>query len=140
TSEINPYVTLGVSRVHLPALTVPYIGYKSDNNSATDDKLLRDYGDALYQRSAQRLDSNIFLTWTTQNWNVVGNLYWYQDLTTPVPIELNRLPEITVVRNRTPIPCLPGFLCDFDRQVTHVVRDVGPEAARVHVHSPVTPP
>src|SRR2546422_898930 len=101
---------------------------------------IADNGDALYQRSAQRLDSNIFLTWTTQNWNVVGNLYWYQDLTTPVPIELNRLPEITVVRNRTPIPGLPGFLWDFDSQVTNVVRDIGSEGARVDVHSRVTRP
>src|SRR5262249_42227527 len=107
---------------------------------ASDDQLLRDYGDALYQRSAQRLDSNVFLTWTTQNWNVVGNLYWYQDLTTTVPTELNRLPEITVVRNRTPIPGLPGFLWDDDSQLTNVVRDVGSEGVRVDVHSRATRP
>jgi len=130
----------GFWRFQHTALLGPGLVFKADINGASDDQLLRDYGDALYQRSAQRLDSNIFLTWTTQNWNVVGNLYWYQDLTTPVPIELNRLPEITVVRNRTPIPGLPGFLWDFDSQVTNVVRDIGSEGARVDVHSRVTRP
>jgi len=130
----------GFWRFQHTALLAPGLVFKADINGASDDQLLRDYGDALYQRSAQRLDSNIFLTWTTQNWNVVGNLYWYQDLTTTVPTELNRLPEITVVRNRTPIPGLPGFLLDFDSQLTNVVRDIGSEGVRADVHSRVTRP
>src|SRR5262245_44306544 len=130
----------GFWRFQHTALLAPGLSFKADINGASDDQLLRDYGDALYQRSAQRLDSNVFLTWTTGNWNVVGNLYWYQDLTTSVPIELNRLPEITVVRNRTPIPGLPGFLWDYDSQLTNVVRDVGSEGVRVDVHSRATRP
>jgi LPS-assembly protein len=124
----------GFWRFQHNTLLAPGLALKADINGASDDQLLRDYGDALYQRSAQRLDSNIFLTWTTQNWNVVGNLYWYQDLTTSAPIELNRLPEITVTRNRTPVPGIPGLSWDFEGSATKYVRELGSDGTRIDVH------
>jgi len=130
----------GFWRMQHTTLLAPGLVFKADINGASDDQLLRDYGDALNQRSAQRLDSNIFLTWTTTNWNVIGNVYWYQDLTTPAAIELNRVPEITVTRNRTPVPGVPGLLWDFDGQATNVVRTIGSEGVRVDVHPRITRP
>ena len=121
-------------------ILAPGLVFKADINGASDDQVLRDYGDGLHQRSVQRLDSNVFLTWTRDNWNVVGNIYWYQDLTTPVPTELNRLPEITVTRNRTPVPGVPGLVWDFEGSATKVVRDVGSDGTRLDAHPRFTRP
>ncbi len=118
----------------------PGLTFKADINGTSDDQVLRDYGDGLHQRSVQRLDSNLFLTWTRENWNVVGNVYLYQDLTTAVPTELYRLPEITVTRNRTPVPGVPGLLWDLEGSATNYFREVGSDGTRVDVHPRFTRP
>ena len=118
----------------------PGLTLKTDINGTSDDQVLRDYGDGLHQRSVQRLDSNLFLTWTRENWNVVGNLYVYQDLTTAVPTELYKLPEITVTRNRTPVPGVPGLLWDFEGSATNYFREVGSDGTRLDVHPRFTRP
>src|SRR2546425_8425368 len=61
----------------------PGLSFKVDINHASDDDLFRAYGDRLFERSLQRTNSNVFITKNSQQWNFVGNLFWYQDLTTP---------------------------------------------------------
>ncbi len=78
----------------------PRTWLKVDATGVSDDKMLADYGDALYQRSSQRVESNVFLTHSWDTWNLVGDLFVYQDLTTRRPVELNRLPDIRLVGTR----------------------------------------
>jgi LPS-assembly protein len=111
-----------------------------DVNAVTGDDVLRDYGDELYQRSSQRVESNVFLTRSWESWNVVGNLFWYQDLTTRRPVELHRLPDIGVVGTPQPLHDLPGVLWQFDGGVVKFVRDVGSDGARLDLHPRVSRP
>lgn len=124
----------GYGRFRHDWLIAPRWSLKADVNAVTDDFVFQDYGDRLHDRSAQRAESNVFLTWTGQNWSAVGQLFWYQDLTTRRPIELNRLPDITVTGNLQPVPGLPGFLYDVEASATRVVRDLGSDGTRFDLH------
>jgi LPS-assembly protein len=112
----------------------PRLSLKADTKNVTDDELFRDYGDPLHQRSEQRAESNVFLSHRWATWNVVANAFWYQDLTTSVSTELHRLPEVTFVGVRQPVPGLPGLLWEMAGGVAHFVRDVGSDGARVDVN------
>jgi LPS-assembly protein len=112
----------------------PRWSLRADVNAVTDDFVFQDYGDRLHDRSAQRAESNVFLTWTGQNWSAVGRLFWYQDLTTRRPVELNRLPDIAVTSTLQPVPGLPGVLYDLEVSGTRVVRDLGSDGTRFDLH------
>jgi LPS-assembly protein len=116
------------------------LSLKVDVNAVTDDRVLSEYGDRLQQRSSQRVESNIFLTRTWQSWNLVGNVFSYQDLTTRRPAELHRLPDLNLVGVRQPIPGLPGFLWELDAGYVNFVRDVGSNGQRLDVQSRVSRP
>lgn len=107
---------------------------QADINAVTDDFVFQDYGDRLHDRSAQRAESSVFLTWTGQSWSAVGQLFWYQDLTTRRPVELNRLPDLAVTGSLQPVPGLPGFLYDVETSATRVVRDLGSDGTRFDLH------
>ena len=109
----------------------PRLMLKADTKNVTDDEIFRDYGDPLHQRSEQRAESNVFLARRWDSWNVVGNVFWYQDLTTRRPTELNRLPELTVTGVRQPVPGVPGLLWEFSGGAVQFVRDVGSDGARI---------
>src|SRR5207247_933034 len=64
----------------------PRTWLKVDAAGVSDDAILRDYGDELSQRSSQRVESNVFLTRSWNTWNLVGDVFWYQDLTTRRPV------------------------------------------------------
>jgi len=104
---------------------------------------LRDYSIRLFERSLQRVDTNLFVSKRFENWNAVGNMFSYQDLTTPRATELRRLPEVRVDRVRAAVPGLPGVLFDFESSATHFQRDLGSEGGRVDLHprfsAPVRP-
>jgi LPS-assembly protein len=109
----------------------PRLTLKADTKNVSDDEVFRDYGDPLHQRSEQRAESNVFLSRRWDTWNLVGNAFWYQDLTTRRPTELNRLPEVTLTGVRQPVPGLPGLLWEFSGGAAHFVRDVGSDGARL---------
>src|SRR5712691_597317 len=115
----------------------------ADVNMVSDDNVLRDYSIRLFERSLQRVDTNLFVSKRFENWNAVGNMFSYQDLTTPRPTELRRLPEVRVDRVRSAVPGLPGALFDFESSATHFQRDLGSEGGRVDLHprfsAPVRP-
>ena len=124
----------GYGRFRHDWLITPRLSLRADVNAVTDDFVLGDYGDRLHDRSAQRVESSVFLTWTGRTWSAVGELFWYQDLTTRRPVELNRLPDVTVTGFRQPVPGLPGFLYEFEGSGTRVVRDLGSDGTRFDLH------
>jgi LPS-assembly protein len=105
-------------------------------NGVTDDEVLRDYASELDRRSAQRAESNLFITktWSDWNWNFVGRVYWYQDLTTDRPVELQRVPELTLQGIRQVLPGVPGVLYQVDSSFVNFFRYVGSEGARFDLH------
>ena len=118
----------------------PRTWLKIDVNGVSDDNVVRDYGDTLREISSQRVESNIFLTRSWQTWNLVGDLFLYQDLTTRRPVELWRLPEISLVGTRQPVPGLPGALFQGSGSFVHFVRDVGSDGSRLDVHPQLSRP
>jgi LPS-assembly protein len=113
---------------------------KVDVNGVTDDNVLSQFGNRLQQRSAQRVESNVFLTKSWESWNFVGNAFSYQDLTTPRSIELKRLPDLNLQGVRQPIPGLPGFLYEVDSSYVNFVRDLGSSGQRADFHPRISRP
>ena len=111
-----------------------------DANFVSDDEVLRDYSLRLVERSLQRVDSNIFVAKPMGQWNFVGNVFSYQDLTTDRPTELRRLPELRVDRIRSPVPGLPGVHFDLETSAVYFQRTDGSEGARIDVHPRVSAP
>lgn len=112
----------------------PGLVFKADINAVSDDRVLSEYGDPLQQRSTQRVESNVFLTKSWESWNFVGNLFYYQDLTTPRPDELNQLPSLSLLGVRQPVPGVPGLLYEADVSLVEFVRDVGSNGTRFDLH------
>ena len=133
-------LTRGVGSIRHDWQIAPRLSLKVDVHAVTDDSVLSEYGDRLQQRSAQRVESNIFLTRTWDSWNFVANAFSYQDLTTRRPVELRRLPDLSVQGVRQPIPGLPGFLWEMDASYVNFVRDVGSEGQRLDLHPRVSRP
>jgi LPS-assembly protein len=118
----------------------PGLMFKIDGNIVTSDNVLSEYGDRLQQRSAQRVESNVFLTKSWESWSFVGNAFAYQDLTTRRPVELNRLPDLSLQGVRQPIPGLPGFLYEADASFVNFVRQMGSEGLRADALARVSRP
>jgi LPS-assembly protein len=118
----------------------PRTWLKVDATGVSDDRMLADYGDALYQRSSQRVESNVFLTHSWDTWNLVGDLFVYQDLTTRRSVELHRLPDIRLVGTPQPLHDLPGVLWQFEGSAVHFVREVGSDGDRIDLHPRVSRP
>jgi LPS-assembly protein len=104
---------------------------KIDANGVSSDSVLREYGDTLQQLSTQRVESHVFVTKSWDTWNLVGDAFWYQDLTTPRPTELWRLPDISLVGTRQPFFDLPGVLVQSSASFVHFVRHVGSDGSRL---------
>jgi LPS-assembly protein len=132
--------TKAVGSVRHDWMITPGLSFKVDVNAVTDDKVLSEYGDRLQQRSAQRVESNIFLTRTWESWNLVGNVFSYQDLTTRRPVELRRLPDVNLQGLRQPVPGLPGALWELETSYVNFVRDVGSEGQRFDLHPRLSRP
>ena len=113
---------------------------KVDVTGVSYDNVLRDYGDDLYQRSSQRVESNVFVTRSWDAWNLVGDLFFYQDLTTRRPVELHRLPDIRLVGTPQPLHDVPGVLWQFEGSAIRFVRDVGSDGGRVDIHPRLSRP
>ena len=118
----------------------PRTWLKVDATGVSDDKVLSDYGDELYQRSSQRVESNVFVTRSWDTWNLVGDVFWYQDLTTRRPVELDRLPDVRLIGTPQPLGGVPGMLGEFDGSAVHFVRDVGSNGDRLDLHPRVSRP
>src|SRR5262245_21525520 len=118
----------------------PSLSVIADLNGVTDDQVLRDYASDLQRRSAQRAESNFFVTKSWTEWNLVGRVYWYQDLTVQRPVELQRTPEITLQGVRQTLPGLPGFLYEVESSAVNFVRWQDSDGARFDVHPIISRP
>src|SRR5262245_8658809 len=112
----------------------PQLSFKVDANATTDDLVFREYADHLADRARQRAETNVFLTQRWTSWSLTGNVLWYQDLTTPVATELQRVPEIKLFGVRQPIPGMPGFLYQMESSFTNFYRVVGDSGVRLDSH------
>ena len=112
----------------------PSVSFKVDANAVTDDRVLREYADRLADRAQQRAETNVFVSKRWDTWNLVGNILWYQDLTTTRPVELQRVPDIRLYGLRQPVPGLPDLLYETEASATYFIRDVGSDGARVDLH------
>lgn len=118
----------------------PGLSLRADLNAVSDDLVLRDYESSLQQRSAQRAESNLFLTKSWTNWSFTGRVYWYQDLTTDRPVELQRVPELTLGSIGQEVPGLPGFLYSVNTSLVNFFRYEGSEGTRFDLHPVVARP
>jgi LPS-assembly protein len=112
----------------------PGLSLRADLNAVSDDQVLRDYQSALALRAAQRADSNLFLTKTWTNWSFISRLYWYQDLTTVRPVELQRVPELVLSGVRQGLPGLPNVLYQTDASLVNFLRYQGSDGVRFDLH------
>ncbi|MFI5326838.1 MAG: LPS-assembly protein LptD [Candidatus Rokuibacteriota bacterium] len=112
----------------------PRMSFKVNANVTSDDLIFRDYGNRLADRANQRAETNVFVTQTWDAWSLVGNVKWYQDLTTARPIELQRVPEIRLLGIRQPVPGVPGLLYEATASFVNFIRDVGPDGVRTDLH------
>ena len=131
-----------VSLRHEEILT-PRLVVKADLARVSDNQLLSEFGDSLDERSRQRLDSNLSVTQRWEKWNFVGRLFFYQDLTTEEPIELNRLPELRLSAFQQPVPYIPGMLFEMESSYVYFARDIGSDGNRLdlapRISYPLTP-
>lgn len=112
----------------------PRLSARADLNVVSDDQFFREYGDRLNERSLQRLDSNLFIIQRWDSWNFVANAFWYQDLTTGRPVELQRLPELRLVGLPQPVPGIPRLLYEAEASGVNFVRDLGSDGRRLDLH------
>jgi len=112
----------------------PRLSFKVNANVTSDDLVFRDYGNRLVERANQRAETNVFLAQNWSAWSLVGNVKWYQDLTTARPIELQRVPELRLVGIRQPVPGVPGLLYETTAGFVNFIRDVGPDGVRADLH------
>ncbi|HTI52587.1 MAG TPA: LPS assembly protein LptD [Verrucomicrobiae bacterium] len=124
----------GLASFHHDWQITPRLSFKVNANVVSDDLILRDYGNRLPDRATQRAETNVFVTQVWDAWSLVGNVKWYQDLTTPRPIELQRVPDIQLVGIRQPLPGVPGVLYENTASFVNFIRDVGPDGVRADFH------
>src|SRR5947209_380117 len=113
---------------------VPFFWAISDSQDATLGL------DFFERRAAQRAESNVSLTRTLQDWNFVSRVFVYQDLTTPHPVELQRLPELSIQGVRQPLPGLPGVLYQVDASAVHFYRELGSDGTRADLRPRLSRP
>ena len=124
----------GVASFHHDWQITPRLSFKVNANVVSDDLILRDYGNRLADRATQRAETNVFVSQVWDAWSLVGNVKWYQDLTTSRPVELQRVPDIQLVGIRQPVPGLPGVFYETNASFVNFIRDVGPGGIRADFH------
>jgi LPS-assembly protein len=112
----------------------PRLSLKVNANVTSDDLIYRDYANRLADRANQRAESDVFVTQTWDAWSLVGNVKWYQDLTTGLPIELQRVPDIRLFGIRQPVPGVPGLLFANTASFVNFLRYTGPGGIRADLH------
>jgi LPS-assembly protein len=132
--------TRGIFRVRHTWAIDPTLTLRVDGHHVSDDRVVREYGDFLHERSLQWVESNVFLTKRWATWNFVASAFWYEDLTTPAATELQRLPDLRLNAYTQPLPGVPGALWSLDTRFTNFVRDVGSSGARLDIAPRISRP
>jgi LPS-assembly protein len=100
----------------------------------SDDDIFKTYAYTTADRVRQRADSNLFVTQRWETVNLVGRVYWYQDLTQARAVELQRVPDIRLTAVRQPLPGNTGLLAEGQASFTNFIRDVGTAGIRADLH------
>jgi LPS-assembly protein len=113
----------------------PSLAFKVDSTVTSDDRIFRDYADRLTERSRLAAVTNVSLTKSWTNWSLLGQVLWYQDLTTTRPLELQRVPSIELTGVRQAVPGAPWLLYESNASFVKFIREVdGPEGLRADFH------
>jgi LPS-assembly protein len=112
----------------------PSLSVKIDSNVTSDDQIFKTYAYTTADRVRQRADSNLFVTKRWESVNFVGRIYWYQDLTQPRNVELQRVPELKLTSVRQPLPGVPGLLYEGQASFTNFIREIGVAGIRADFH------
>ena len=113
---------------------MPRLTFKVDANVTTDDWIYKEYGNQLVDRTRQRAETNVFLTKHWDAWSATGGILWYQDLTNPAAVELQRVPQINVTALRQPVPYVPMIQYEAEGSFTNFYRVVGDGGIRLDAH------
>jgi LPS-assembly protein len=127
--ENRGYVKLVHSWQATPSLSV-----KVDSNVTSDDQIYKTYAYTTADRVRQRADTNVFVTQRWETLNFVGRIYWYQDLTQPRAVELQRAPELKLTSVRQPLPGVPGLLYEGQASFVNFIREIGSAGIRADFH------
>ena len=112
----------------------PSLSFKLDSNVTSDDTIYRTYALTTADRVRQIAETNAFVTQRWDTFNLVGRVYWYQDLTQSRAVELQRAPEIKLTSLRQPMPGVPGLLYEGQASFVNFVREVGSAGVRADFH------
>ena len=112
----------------------PSLSVKIDANVTSDDSIYKTYAYTTADRVRQRADNNVFVTQRWETVNFVGRIYWYQDLTSPRAVELQRAPELKLTSVRQPLPGVPGLLYEGQASFTNFIREIGAAGIRTDFH------
>jgi LPS-assembly protein len=112
----------------------PNLSFKIDSNVTSDDSIYRTYAFTTADRVRQRAETSAFVTQRWDTFSLVGRVYWYQDLTQPRAVELQRAPEIKLTSLRQPVPGVPGLLYEGQASFVNFVREVGSSGVRADLH------
>ena len=112
----------------------PRLAFKVDATATTDDLVFRDYGDRLHDRALQWARTNVSISQRWDRWSLVSNIMWYQDLTNPAAVELQRVPEIRLQAVRQNVPGLPFVQFQTEATFTNFLRVVGSGGMRLDFH------
>jgi LPS-assembly protein len=138
--RLNIPMTRGAFTYRHDWQVTPGLSFKIDANAVTDDLVYNEYGDRLADRGRQRAETNIFATQRWESWSLTGNILWYQDLTTPHAVELQRVPEFRLFGVRQQVPGAPWALYETEASFTNFHRVVGDSGVRADFHPRVFVP
>jgi len=112
----------------------PSLSFKLDSTVTSDDNIFKTYALTTADRVRQIAETSAFVTQRWNTFNLVGRVYWYQDLTQTRAVELQRAPEITLTGLRQPLPGVPGLLYEGQASFVNFVREVGSAGVRADFH------
>ncbi len=112
----------------------PRLAFRANSNVTSDDLIFRDYSNRLADRANQRAETNVSVSQTWDAWSLFGNVKWYQDLSTPRPIELQRVPEIHLFGIRQRVPGVRWLEYETTAGFVNFIREIGPGGTRVDFH------
>ena len=112
----------------------PSLSFKLDSNVTSDDTIYKTYASRTADRVQQTAVTSAVVTQRWNSFNLVGRVYWYQDLTQTRAVELQKAPEIILTSVRQPMPGVPGLLYDGQASFVNFVREVGSAGVRADFH------
>jgi LPS-assembly protein len=122
-----------VKYVHSWQVT-PSFSVKLDSNVTSDDNVFKTYAYTTADRVRQRAETNLYVTQRWETVNLLGRIYWYQDLTQARAVELQRVPDLRLTAVRQPLPGNTGLLLEGQASFTNFIRQVGTAGIRGDLH------